>query len=482
MPIDAETCFSMLIGFLGIISNIGILSITKLIGRVPRQKISSGGYSTDETASEVRNIRVSLDRRGPSDNKMPNLFSSSLEVKHLSLLSPCSKASLLRLSSLLSINKLGPDEQATKDRKISSGHRISSRWKSRRHQKYLQGLITVAFCNVFLSVMLLLKAAGLFWSSSQEPVFHGQEDYPPWQRASISLGLMIVLDVFQAAEIGAIMWIAINRAGAIHNTSRRNTSKYGPGVQSYSDRRPSCCPVQGLTCCSGQRRPDRSSQVNMIMSNRHDHSRHDGNLNCCPLTRKASRTFSCMVCLLPVGIIILATVLSLTNWTAIIEPVNTVQWYYPNTSIWSPLAYYTPSVSIGVVFGHFLLPVAFLVTTNILIYRKVSLRHKRFCSRRSSHNGKTNCLCDDEESCSAVQDPSPHHSPDIKPLSIPALMVTGSSQTDVHSGSLQNLQTSPSVQPLRPHSCSPARKFASIVPPVFLQTCPQLQTAASTVD
>nr|VZI48190.1 unnamed protein product [Spirometra erinaceieuropaei] len=475
----AETFLAMLIGLVGIIANIGILSITKLIGRVPRKKLSSGGYSTDETASEVRNARISLDMRRPSETKFPSFFSSGLEVKHLNLLSPCSKASLFRLSSLLSINKLGQEEQMSKDKKVNSGRRISCRWRSRRHQKYLQGLIIVAFCNIFLSVTLLLKAAGMCWSYNQEVVDSRLEEYPPWQRFCISLGLMLFLDIFQAAEIGAIMWIAINRAGAIHNTSRRNNSRYSQSTQSYVDRPPNnCCTagLKGLLCGLEPRRREQTGQVNMIMSTRHGHSRTDGNAACCPLTRKAGRTFRCIVCLLPAGVIISSAFLSLADWTAITAPVSAALLYYANASVWSPLAYYTPNVSVGILFGHFLLPVVFLVTTNILIYRKVSLRQKRFCSRRSSHNGRTNCLYDDDESCSAILYPSPFHSPMPKPSDVPRLTITQSSDTDINTASSE-APPLPDSQARQAHSCSPPRKFASTVPPLFLQTLSPLVNA-----
>ncbi|VDL93477.1 unnamed protein product [Schistocephalus solidus] len=102
---------------------------------------------------------------------------------------------------------------------------------------------------------------------------------------------------------------------------------------------------------------------------------------------------------------------------------------------------------------------------------------RRNNARRSIQNGRTNCLCDDEESCSAILDPSPFHSLASKPSDIPTLTVTQSSETDIHNISLQIPQL-PSSQNNRAHSCSPSRKFGSIVPPPFLQSLSSLVNAS----
>ncbi|KAM7534215.1 hypothetical protein Aperf_G00000110146 [Anoplocephala perfoliata] len=409
----SEMSFAILIACLGIVTNAGILIISRMLGAMPKKKkYSFGGYSTDETYSDHRSQRAgSLDCS--ASRRVSEPISRCLGPKKSALLLPNPDISLLRLSSLLSINRL---EQDPSQRCSKPNGKMTWRSQSRRHRIYLQGLLILASSNLLTAFILL---------SSALYSIYGKEA----NIASVVTG-SVLLDTFQAIEVGAILWIAVNRAYAIHSTSRHSSRKTAANESgrrvshSFSvttEKHISSC--LGCCCCfcyCSRRAQNVVSSVDLEAATR---SINQSPAKCLIVMRFQKMSRLCL-CSLPFIVLLLAFCGSI--WA----------WLYPKELEANPdfgLYYYTLSTSIGVFVGLFFVPTSFLLSTNCLIYRKVAKRHKRFLLRQTSNSSKITILIDEETASSSSLNKIEFTRPRFQTQSsIPTFTITGSSDQELN--------------------------------------------------
>ena len=352
----SEIGFAILIACLGIATNAGILIFSRMLGAIPRKKYSVGGYSTDETYSDHRPQRTnSLD--SSSQRRVSEPSSRYLSSKKSMMLAPNTDVSLLRLSSLLSINRLEQDPWPNQ-RYSKPSNKMTWRSQSRRHRVYLQGLLILATSNLLTAFLLLISAMYSLYTTDVKP-------------SSIVTGCAL-LDTFQAVEVGAILWIAVNRAHAIHSTSRHNSRKTTaveigrPVAQSYqmTVERHSSSSCFGCWCCFCYYSRRVQNVLTTVDLEAQTTSINQSPAKCLFVMRFQKISRLCL-CSLPLFVMLMAFFGSIYTWQNINQLVQEEE---------SPgLLYYTLSTSIGVFVGFFVMPMLFLLSTNCLIYRKVSL-------------------------------------------------------------------------------------------------------------
>nr|CDS30589.1 7TM GPCR rhodopsin [Hymenolepis microstoma] len=412
----SEISFAILIACLGIATNGGILIFSRMLGAMPkRKKYSFGGYSTDETYTDHRTQRKeSIDSSAPRRVSEPS--SRCLSSKKSALLSPNPDVSLPRLSSLLSINRLEQDPYPSQRCSKPNG-KTAWRSQSRRHKVYLQGLLILASSNLITAFTLL---------SSALYSIYGKEA----NIASVVTSSILV-DTFQAVEVGAILWIAVNRAYAIHSTSRHSSRKTTanesgrPFTHTFNvttENHMSSC--LGCCCCfcySSRRSQNVVTNVDLEVATRgiiQPPSR-------CLVVMRFQRISRLCLCSLPLIVLLLAFCGSIWPW---LYPKGEID---PNSEL--ELYYYTLSTSIGVFAGLFVMPTSFLLSTNCLIYRKVAKRHKRFLLRQTSNSSKITFLIDEETASSPSFNKTEFSRPRFQTQSsIPTFTITGSSDQNLN--------------------------------------------------
>lgn len=379
--VSTEISFAVIIGCLGIAANAGILIFSRILGKAPsRTRHSLGGYSTDENASDPRVLRPGC-IEAPAQRRVSESSASRFTTsnnKSTSLLSPISNISLSRLSSLLSINRLENGvPPCRRDFSNVQNQRICWRSQSRRHRVYLQGLLILASTNLLMAFALLVSAT----CSSQ---------YPGTNSPVFQIIVATFFDTLQAVEISAILWIAVNRAHAIHSTSRRNSS----GKKTFENR-PSVAHTFQVTtergasasvagCC--QCLCYFSRTIQQVASTTASPLHMDTlppdkqtNTTCCTGMRfqKYSRL---LICCLPFLTMFAAYCGSIYDWVEFITKDPHIYPCNPDEQIYPPIFYYTLPTSVGVFVGLFVMPMSFLLSTNCLIYRKVSSGIPLFCN------------------------------------------------------------------------------------------------------
>ncbi|VDD76253.1 unnamed protein product [Mesocestoides corti] len=419
MPLS-ETSFAILIGCLGVATNAGILIFSRLLGKVSSQKkLSLGGYSTDETYSDHRYQRNnSLD--SSAQRRVSETAAGFTNPKKSSMLVPNNNVSLLRLSSLLSINRLEQESASCqRDRCSKSSSKMIWRSQSRRHRVYLQGLLILASSNLLTAFLLMISSLySIYWTTVDTVG---------------TIATAALFDVFQAIEVGAILWIAVNRALAIHSTSRHNSNRkmseparpLSNAIHLTTEKQTSSCWACFCCFCYCSRRVRNvvtSVDLESAPSSTQPASK-------CLFQMRFQKVSRLCLCSLPLLIMLLAFCGSIWSWLSVCRRQTDV-----HTEDTDPeLHYYTDSINVGVFTGLFLMPTSFLLSTNCLIYRKVAKRHKRFLLRQTSNSSKTTFLIDEETASSPsiakgeFARPSYHtHS------SIPTFTVTWSSDQELN--------------------------------------------------
>ncbi|VDL62210.1 unnamed protein product [Hymenolepis diminuta] len=412
----SEISFGILIACLGIATNGGILIFSRMLGAMPkRKKYSFGGYSTDETYSDNRTQRTgSVD--SSAQRRISEPTSRCLNSKKPAMLSPNPDVSLLRLSSLLSINRLEQDPYPNQRCSKPSG-KTTWRSQSRRHKVYLQGLLILASSNLLTAFTLL--------SSALYSIYEKEANIASVVTSSV------LIDTFQAVEVGAILWIAVNRAYAIHSTSRHSSRKTTanengrPFTHSFSvttEKHMSSC--LGCCCCfcyCSRRVQNVVTSVDLEVATR---SINQPPSKCLVVMRFQKMSRLCL-CSLPLIVLLVAFCGSIWPW---LHPEGKLN---PNSEL--ELYYYTLSTSIGVFAGLFVMPTSFLLSTNCLIYRKVAKRHKRFLLRQTSNSSKITFLIDEETASSPSFNKTEFSRPRFQTQSsIPTFTITGSSDQNLN--------------------------------------------------
>ncbi|KAH9278365.1 hypothetical protein ECG_08747 [Echinococcus granulosus] len=412
----SEISIAILIACLGIATNAGILIFSRMLGVGPRnKKYSIGGYSTDETNSDHRSNRTgSLD--SSAQRRVSETTSRLLASKKPMMLVPNTDISLLRLSSLLSINRLEQDTNMTQRCSKPSG-KMTWRSQSRRHRVYLQGLLILASSNLLTALLLLISAAYSIY------------------KTNVGIAGIVttsaLLDTFQAVEVGAILWIAVNRAHAIHSTSRHSSRKTTPNecgrplahpFRVATEKQTSSC----LGCCCCFCYCSRRVQ-NVVTAVDLESAANAVNQppSKCLFAIRFQRVSRLCLCFLPLIVMLVAFCSSIWCW--IYEDHSDVE------EGESELFYHTLSTSIGVFVGLFVMPTSFLLSTNCLIYRKVAKRHKRFLLRQTSNSSKTTFLIDEEAASSPSLTKTDSSRPQLlTQSSIPTFTITGSSDQNLN--------------------------------------------------
>ncbi|VDK38071.1 unnamed protein product [Taenia asiatica] len=412
----SEISIAILIACLGIATNAGILIFSRMLGVGPRKKkYSIGGYSTDETYSDHRPQRT-----GSLDSSVQRRVSETtprfIASKKPMMLVPNTDVSLLRLSSLLSINRLEQDMNMPQRYSKPSG-KMTWRSQSRRHRVYLQGLLILASSNLLTAFLLLISATYSIYKTDVG--------------IAGTVTTSALLDAFQAVEVGAILWIAVNRAHAIHSTSRHSSRKttanesgrplFQP-FQMTAERQTSSC--LGCCCCFCYCSRRIQNVVTTVDLEGATKTANQPSSKCLIVMRFQKVSRLCL-CFLPLIVMLVAFCCSVWSWM-----------YKDQFNVGEEdleLFYYTLSTSIGVFVGLFVMPTSFLLSTNCLIYRKVAKRHKRFLLRQTSNSSKTTFLIDEEAASSPSLTKTDLSRPQLLiQSSIPTFTITGSSDQNLN--------------------------------------------------
>lgn len=351
MTIFHEICLAIILGSLGITANVGILIFSRILGTGPKpKKLSFGGYSTDETNSEQRSTRM---------NSYAQRLSETRLLKRASVLGPNAAPSLLRLSSMLSINRLDTAETAPIKDRFQHNSKISLQLKGRRHLIYLKGLLILSSSNLLTGCLLLINSFIVYWHQANEEI--SQTNNYTVNTYIYSISMSSCFDLLQALEICAILWIAVNRAYAIHSTSRHSNRKTSETVTRYIQGNAvheSRIRVRHGGCCLSRSKEYRPSSVRASLE-----------YSAIPTERvfllRLQKYSRYLVCLLPLFVISIAVVRSTVMWVKN-SPAGEGNFQLITNSI-----YYTTAMHVGVLIGICLMPISFLLTTNCMIYRKV---------------------------------------------------------------------------------------------------------------
>ncbi|TPP60738.1 hypothetical protein FGIG_02247 [Fasciola gigantica] len=297
--------------------------------------------------------------------------------------------------------------------------------RTRRHRRYLKGLLGLSVSNLTVAFSLFL------WC-----VCHITEHrvFLPWL-ALLSVGNCALADIAQSLEIGAVLWIALERTLGIHWPRERRPSS--PSTDKPRIDRKSCgtrlceliCPqwclqIRRSKFCT--RSPPDSSKctVNKCLPCLLDRPLCGRLGQNSAFRERIHRNVRFMttiaLSLLPLLLFLLAASLSVhaflrplltniqgTNFTALFFVTERMLMelqsspsdqrilgeFRENQSLnrtqFLTITYYTNSIVSALVIGQFIAPLAILITTNLLIYRKVSARDKQFFSRQSSNTSKS---------------------------------------------------------------------------------------------
>ncbi|KAG5449640.1 hypothetical protein CSKR_104127 [Clonorchis sinensis] len=289
--------------------------------------------------------------------------------------------------------------------------------RSRRHQRYVRGIFGLSISNITVSFSLLLWCICTFLDRIY---------FIPWI-ALLLVANSAIADIAQSLEISAVLWIALERTLGIHWPRERRPSNCTPDQTPQPNWRTK---FKLLVCGTTQ---VRHAFCNQSYTSRSD-SKHDNADTVCYPTRNSSvfqftnrklwsmtllkkvKSFIRLVLsLIPFTLFVLASVPSLISFVQQIQMVeNQLQdsrVYYFSPDIMTSEArllhlhggtnrsrqkaklitviYYTNTIVSSLVIGQFLAPLAILITTNLLIYKKVAARDKRFFSRQSSNTSKS---------------------------------------------------------------------------------------------
>ncbi|CAH8607262.1 unnamed protein product [Schistosoma bovis] len=403
--------------------------------------------------------------------------------------------------------------------------------RSRRQRRYLRGLLGLSISNLSLSICLLS------WCICQIIIYNINEQYyilNAWLTI-ISLINIWTIDIAQTLEIGAILWIALERTLGIHWPSEIQTMNNNNNNNNNNNTKLSmkCNLIQ----CKFSLLKNMFKKCTL-----HNHSSSSSSSptsSCCRCTplfmnqssSSASATTSplatttinkkyrekqksiiwflrVILCLLPLILFILASIYSLMNIIQQIKKqkllyhqqlqheiqqpqpqqqqqqyqidiisklkttyithnssINNHHHHHNNSYIqyfnslvvynyyiyitnnfftkkhtylflhkihikYQTYMYYTKSIIPALIIGQFLAPLAILITTNLLIYQKVSSRDKRFFSRQSSNTSKSSFISG--TSISSINSPSQRKlTTTTINFPIPLLRVLESSNQDI---------------------------------------------------
>ncbi|GAA48323.1 hypothetical protein CLF_101467, partial [Clonorchis sinensis] len=278
--------------------------------------------------------------------------------------------------------------------------------RSRRHQRYVRGIFGLSISNITVSFSLLLWCICTFLDRIY---------FIPWI-ALLLVANSAIADISQSLEISAVLWIALERTLGIHWPRERRPSNCTPDQTPQPNWRTK---FKLLVCGTTQ---VRHAFCNQSYTSRSD-SKHDNADTVCYPTRNSSvfqftnrklwsmtllkkvKSFIRLVLsLIPFTLFVLASVPSLISFVQQIQMVeNQLQdsrVYYFSPDIMTSEArllhlhggtnrsrqkaklitviYYTNTIVSSLVIGQFLAPLAILITTNLLIYKKFN------CPNRSS--------------------------------------------------------------------------------------------------
>ncbi|CAL8092630.1 unnamed protein product [Calicophoron daubneyi] len=435
-----------------LLTNIGLLylaRITKPFGQVNHSSFSTT-VNNGATALAAPSKRVFS-----KQVKWLNMFvrqeqqrrvhdETSVELPSRQLLRKC--ASSVSICRTLSNTVTGPS---------STAHRSP---RSRRHRRYLRGLLSLSISNLTVSITLII------WCACE---ILENEDNRSWMSLLFTINYGIA-DVAQALEIGAVLWIALERTLGIHwprerkNSSpkldsndvffsqsvirTRNMTTYERFCPLFSYFAKLCSPVK-ITCsrcCTtswGARRPSLSGQSMWaaILIKR---------LRCITRFLLSAMPITLLIFGLTPGIVnFLWQLVNVSGGQRIYFVKESVRLYLNDSngvhlittneadimnSRFVTIFYYTNAVMSALVIGQFLAPLAVLTTTNILIYRKVASRDKRFFSRQSSNTSKSSflSLSSNFGSCN-VHPPANRRSTGLLTINVPLLRVLETSSQDL---------------------------------------------------
>lgn len=311
---------------------------------------------------------------------------------------------LRKCSSSVSISRLA-NGSLTNPINIPSGNGRVPR--TRRHRRYLKGLLCLSVSNLTLAFSLFLWCA-----------CHITEDQVllPWL-ALLSVGNCALADIAQSLETGAVLWIALERTLGIQWPRERRVSSPSAD-KSRADRKPCNARLCELVCPQWYLK-FRKSEFCTSSSLAPSGCSMNKCLPCLPdrplcecfgsnsafrerFHRNMRRATSIVLSLLPLILFLLASVFSMhafirsfaikshgTNRTSVFfltERMLIDLLSYPsddripvefrgtrsdNLTQFVGITYYTNSIVSALVIGQFIAPLAILITTNLLIYRKV---------------------------------------------------------------------------------------------------------------
>ncbi|CAH8595368.1 unnamed protein product [Dicrocoelium dendriticum] len=444
-----------LLAILAMVANLGLLYLAKLtrpsvIGfnlTFPHTKISEQTSSAKLNDLKLRLRKYSCAFYEQSKRQVPYGTRASIATMEHN-----DDAHLRKSVSTISVSRAANGLSGTTN--ISTQNRPTPR--TRRHRRYLRGLLGLSFSNITISLSLLS------WSAVQ---IAQRTVAVPWL-AMLCVANTAIADMAQALEVGAVLWIALERTLGIHWPREKKTST--ANVENFNNQTP--CMKRNLLCClkvnSVAGKVSRCSFNHLEFHHSARYSRQH-NLSkvkeryvwkpkCAKRIWASSRVF---LSFLPFLLFFIASISEFVSflrhahseyassdrfplflWTdlSLYETNGVVNF----SKIWNEsvngtrfvaVIYYTNNIVLALIVGQFLVPLAILVTTNLLIYKKVASRDKQFFSRQSSNTSKSSCVSSMSFGMSTfnkIQNRQKHCGPKLVGV-IPLLRVLESSSHDV---------------------------------------------------
>ncbi|KAF8560704.1 hypothetical protein P879_04398 [Paragonimus westermani] len=433
---------------------------------VPTQRRSSVFDQLTNSQSFGRVLSILNPKRESSVYALTNLVTN----QPTSLSSSDVTGSLRKCVSSVSITRVSNPVGGP----VSTTHRTPL---NRRHRRYLRGLLGLSVSNITVAFSLLLGCAGHIVDRAV---------LVPWL-AIMFIANNALADMAQALEIGAVLWIALERTMGIHWPQERRTSNSTSETPVITKRDFKsylfCCGSLGSSRCAlllpAVLRHSEMFNVTHGSSSKAHCTKQPQWLS--TLVKQFRASIRVLLSLFPFTLFVLACVPDLISFTRlsthgttdgnstaayyflsdtwINHPIGGFRWSYGsqpgrNLSRLVPVVYHNQGVVTALVVGQFLAPLAILITTNLLIYRKVASRDKRFFSRQSSNTSKSSVVSTTSTILSAMisgqvnrKDAHPN------PVGvIPMLRVLESSNQDLRESNCEKTSNSDPTEPLLSNS------------------------------
>ncbi|KAL3315417.1 hypothetical protein Ciccas_005951 [Cichlidogyrus casuarinus] len=425
-----DIALAISLAFFSLIANLGLICLAKITTRrgslkshvsesslaaastLRIRRKSDAGVKTMSTVNDTRTGRrmssaacLEFHASPPAYNTNKDAFVSGNDEQPAGILKKCTRFRLIQQSFTNIFDSL-------KNHQPSSRRLLRSAVRNRR---YLRGLMVIALSNLTITLCLIM------WSVRESlQRLNDCSKFNAWLHtrllAHIPFFNVLIEDSAQAVEIGAVLWIALERTMAIQWPARRRSSsvtctsptsplltrssstanfdysKYSnnyqqnevPACQEQEDPKANkCCTCLGLS--SPKRRKLSLASIGRRFSD--DPFFPQYSPTSFLFTRKFKSLVRVISAIFPFLLLVATFIASAGYWLerlrhdqeiVVLNNSLTEDFQEQHVKFHFPYFYFNNTILVMLVFGQFLIPFGILLVTSILIYHRVSSHNPLF--------------------------------------------------------------------------------------------------------